>query len=166
MTAEAIRHRSMIIFEVLKRRVKKNLCICLSEGRGLKTLSKTDVLGDIGRLMIAPDDQCIIPKCVQEAINTNEERDFELLCFYYRFGEKASKGIRLAEFGKENTEHATVHSAVNIGTDCDIDLLWSVDGLQQTVGRRGTISTCLSFSDCGNFQSNVDGRTLDIGIEL
>ena len=39
--------------------------------------------------------------------------------------------------------------------------MWSVDGIQQVIGSRGILSTCLSFMDAGNYQSNLDGKPLD-----
>lgn len=35
-------------------------------------------------------------------------------------------------------------------------------GLQELIGLRCVLSTCLSLTDCGNFPSNLDGRPMDI----
>lgn len=44
--------------------------------------------------------------------------------------------------------------------------MWSSSGIQEVVGNRGVLRTCLSFADCGAFQSNLDGRPLDVKDDL
>ena len=39
-------------------------------------------------------------------------------------------------------------------------------GKQQIIGCRGALCTCLSFTDCGNIQSNFDGKAMDIRAKL
>lgn len=71
-------------------------------------------------------------------------------------------GLPLSDFNREEICRSTVHAAIDIFTDGEVDLLWSTSGLQELIGLRGVLSTCLSLTDCGNFQSNLDGRPMDI----
>lgn len=72
-------------------------------------------------------------------------------------------GLDLRCFKSEHVKKITVHSAVNIASDIDdIDLMWSSSGIREVIGNRGVLRTCLSFTDCGTFQSNLDGRPLDL----
>jgi hypothetical protein len=74
-----------------------------------------------------------------------------------------SSGLSLSDFYTQSILRTTVHVAGNILSDSEeIDLFWSTAGLEQVIGHRGTLTTCLSFRDCANYQSNLDGRAMDV----
>lgn len=165
MRKDIIKEFSFQQFNVLKSKLQKKLLAYVLQKKALKTLSKND-LNEIGKITVLPDDRQTILLALQGVLDSFENSEFELICFCFRFGEKMSNGLSLKEFGRDNIRKLTVHSAVNISSELDIDLFWSMGGLQSIVGSRGVLSTCLSFKDCGNFQSNLDGRLLDISHEL
>lgn len=102
-------------------------------------------------------------RSLQSVISELNVADFRSIVFCFRFGEKMTNGLSLSEFNQDIFEKVTVHAAVDIASNITgIDLFWSMSGLQEVVGNRGSLGTCLSFTDCGNFQSNLDGRALDI----
>ena len=90
---------------------------------------------------------------------------FRAVIFCFRFGEKNTGGVSLSEFEEVGVSRVTVHSAINLESDV-MELFWSTSGIHEVVGRRGMLYTCASFTDCGNYRSNLDGRVLDISKEL
>ena len=86
----------------------------------------------------------------------------DLSLFSFRFGEKLLQRLSLEGFLIDEIRSVTVHVGTDISSVYDIDLFWSMSGIQSLIGSRGVLSTCLSFSDCGNFQSNLDGRMMDV----
>lgn len=130
-----------------------------------KSLLKNDI-NDIGTFSLLPDDQEKILEIFQIALDqTLLDDNFEVIIFSFRFGEKSRRGIDLKPFDLKEVARVTVHAAIDISLE-DMDLMWSMSGLQQVVGQRGTLCNALSFRDCGNYQSNVDGRSMDITAEL
>ena len=131
----------------------------------MRTLAKND-MNDVRNFSVLPDDKDRIFAILQEAIDeTKLPEEFERVLFCFRFGEKSRNGINLNVFNLSEVKEVTVHSAVDIYSDT-FELMWSMSGLQGIVGNRGTLSTCLSFRDCGNFQSNLDGKMMDICKDL
>ena len=150
---------------MLKSKLQKKLLAGRLLGKGAISMAKNS-LSDTGRLTVLPADNHYFLSTVQQVIGTHESYDSRIICFCFRFGEKISGDFSLSAFGRNNIVSASIHAAVNIACDTNIDLLWSSDGVQQVVGSRGTVSTCLSFGDCVNYQSNLDGRLVDISSEL
>ena len=52
--------------------------------------------------------------------------------------------------------------ALTLEVEHPIKLFWSKQGLEAIVRGRGTLITAYSFSKCGNYQSNLDGKLLRI----
>lgn len=130
-------------------------------GIALRTLMKNDVM-QTNKLVIVPDDSKQIMATLQSAIEEYCVLDeMEVILFCFRFGEKASGGVSLTGFDRNETKRITIHSAMNIQSEY-MELLWSSYGLQSIVGSRGVLRSCLSFVDCANYQSNLDGRMMDI----
>ncbi|KAH3859574.1 hypothetical protein DPMN_102391 [Dreissena polymorpha] len=123
-------------------------------------------MNDVRYFTVLPDDKECIMSILQNAIDeTRLPDEFERLQFCFRFGEKCTNGIKLDAFDLSEIIRVTVHSAIDIRSDV-FDLMWSMTGLQKVVGSKGVLSTCLSFRDCGNFQSNLDGKLMDISKDL
>lgn len=60
-----------------------------------------------------------------------------------------------------------VHAGVSVEGILEDDiLLWSRMGIKSLIGKRGSFTTACSFYECANFQSNLDGKALDISGEL
>ncbi len=122
---------------------------------------KNDLL-DVCRMWIMPDDSKWVLEMLQEAVDTlGAGENMEVIIYCFRFGEKMTGGLGLEDFDRESVRRVTVHAAVDISSE-GVDVLWSMYGLQAIVGNRGVLSSCLSLSDSGNFQSNLDGRLIDI----
>lgn len=149
----------------LRNRFRKKLCDYAVRGIARRTLMKND-LNDLRKVFVLPDDSAVMLAALQGASEGFNSGTFRPIVFCFRFGEKMRDGIEMTRFDGKMIAKVTVHAAVDISSHCDIALMWSMNGLQEVVGTRGTLSTCLSFSDCGNFQSNLDGRLLAIGPEL
>ena len=130
-----------------------------------KTLMKNDLL-NIGTLFVLHDDcrqvLCILQESVDSCLVDNV---LQPILFCFRFGEKCSEGVSLKEYIPYETRSVTVHSAVDISSPV-MELLWSTAGLQSVIGSRGTLSTCATFAECGNYQSHLDGKLLDVSADL
>ena len=118
------------------------------------------------RLVVLPDDCSTILRTLQKSIEECPVMDgFRAVIFCFRLGEKKTGGMSLREFEEVDVSRVTVHSAINLESDV-MELFWSTSGIREVVGRRGMLYTCASFTDCGNYRSNLDGRALDISKEL
>lgn len=163
-----IKRRSYLVFMALRDAFKKQLVTYALSGTASRTLMKND-LNDLRKVYVLPDDRPALLSAVQRALESLEvPSTLRPIVFCFRFGEKMTGGLSLTEFDREAIERVTVHAAVDISdsSNTGIDLCWSMSGLQDVVGKRGTLCTCLSFTDCGNFQSNLDGKLADIEPEL
>lgn len=129
------------------------------------SLLKNDI-NDVGNLSVLPDDQETILQLLQNAVEQCFLDDhFTVIIFCFRFGEKSRLGINMMSFDWKEIARVTVHAAMDICSE-DMDLMWSMSGLQDIVGERGVLCNALSFRDCGNYQSNIDGREMAISQEL
>ena len=126
-----------------------------------RTLAKND-MNDVRKLFVLPDDSSLILNEFQKSIEEAEiDNHFEIISFCFRFGEKATDGVSLNHFKREHRKRVTIHCAVDISSD-EIELMWSRAGVQEIVGERGVLNSCYSFRDCVCYQSNLDGRLMDI----
>lgn len=84
------------------------------------------------------------------------------------FGQKSPGTLDLgALVDVDNITCASVHVACTLlPTDSRLQVMWSRVGLENLVGERGTLYPCLGMSECSNFQSNLDGRTMDVSRPL
>jgi len=158
---QIIRQQTFNTFLALRTRFKNILANYAMNGIASRTLMKNDII-DVRKMFVLPDDCSTILSAVQTALNDISLTGFRPIIFCYRFGEKMTDGLPLSDFNREEICRSTIHAAVDISTDGEVDLFWSTSGLQELIGQRGVLSTCLSLTDCGNFQSNLDGRLLDI----
>jgi len=134
----------------LRHKLSKRLKEAGLNRQVLNTLMKNN-LNNVRKLTILPNDSPGVLRLLQEVIDSlSNPYGFKKIIFSFRFGEKLSECMMLTEY---DCNEIRVY---------DIDLLWSRAGLQSLVGERGTLTTCLSFVDCGNFQTNLDGRIIDI----
>lgn len=85
-----------------------------------------------------------------------------------KFGQKLQDILVLQDF--VNLHHvlrASVHSACEVSSSNEsVNLFWSRLGIQEVVGYRGNTHTALSIRETLNFQSNLDGRGMDVSPEL
>jgi hypothetical protein len=156
------REQTANFVKYVREKFKAILVSLALRGEASRTLQKNDI-NNVSRLFLLPDDSSTILKSLQASINqVSPTGNMRPIMFCFRFGEKMTSGLSLSDFNLNFLTRTTLHVAVDISTDGDVDLLWSTAGLQEIIGLRGTLTTCLSFADCGNFQSNLDGRAMDI----
>lgn len=85
-----------------------------------------------------------------------------------KFGEKDEDPLSLYTLvDLTYVQNMSVHAACTLAAqNPSTHLLWSRYGLQNLVGPRGRLYTALSIHEAVNFQSNLDGRAMDISSEL
>lgn len=149
----------------LRLRFKKRLSEYAYQGIARRTLMKNDI-NNIKKVFVLPDDSAAILRALQDACEGYRSDRLKPVVFCFRFGEKMTNGLDLKSFHREGISNITVHAGIDISCDCGVDLMWSMSGIQEVVGCRGSISTCLSLNDCGNYQSNLDGKQIDLSRDL
>ena len=163
LTKESYRVMCCEYFERLRTKFQRRLFRV--RDRIGRTLAKND-MNDVRKLFVLPDDSSLILNEFQKSIEEAEiDNHFEIISFCFRFGDKATDGVSLNHFKREHIKRVTIHCAVDISSD-EIELMWSRAGVQEIVGERGVLNSCLSFRDCVCYQSNLDGRLMDISPEL
>lgn len=161
LQSQVIKEHCRRHLESVKSCFRRKLMDMGKSGKGLRTLMKNDVM-QTSKLAVVPDDSKLILATLQSAIDEYRALDeMDVILFCFRFGEKASGGVSLIGFDRNEIKRITIHSAINIQSEY-MELLWSSCGLQSIVGSRGVLRSCLSFVDCANYQSNLDGRMIDI----
>jgi hypothetical protein len=165
MVKENLKSFCFRYFQEIKGKFQRKLNEFCVRGTASRTLMKNDI-NNIEKMFVLPDDSKCILGILQNSIDECDiHGDFQAVLFCFRFGEKMSGGVSLRQFQRSEISRCTVHCAIDISSD-DMELFWSRDGIQSVVGVRGVLSTCASFSDCANYQSNLDGRAMDISSEL
>ncbi|XP_076089674.1 uncharacterized protein LOC143060243 [Mytilus galloprovincialis] len=132
-------------------------------GRARNTLMKVD-LHSVKHWTVMPDECMDVLKLLQVAVDEVTLPDGLIpIIFAFRFGERTKHDISLTGFNM--IRKTTVHVGVTISSN-DLQLLWARHGIQQVTGDRGTMYSCCSFSDIVNFQSNTDGRNIDVSADV
>ena len=148
----------------------------------LRALKKEDMsrdsvqknsLANPSRFNVLPQDQKfllgLLDRAVQ-AVDINE--DYEVLRSMSMFGQKSPCIVFLrALVDHTQIKSVSVHAActlvpVSTSGQSRMHLLWSRTGLEEVVGDRGMLFPTLSFGECANFQTNLDGRALDVRAPL
>ena len=120
-------------------------------------------------LNVLPDDQTFILSLLDDALKTTElPEGTRLVIFASRFGQKQMDPLYLANyFQMDAVESLSVHAACNLSCErFRTHLFWSRDGVQEVIGTRGRVFSSLSLIETANFQTNLDGRLLDISGDL
>ena len=133
-------------------------------GTGLvrNSLMKT-ALTKLTKLRLLPDERLILYSLFQNAIEKIDLfAGYKRIVFAFRFGERASKPPELEYFSPDTILNISVHIGCTVKANRGLEILWSRAGLQHVTGDRGSMLTCLSLFEACNWQSNLDGRALDI----
>lgn len=127
------------------------------------TLSKNN-LDNVKKMFVLPGDREIILSVFQQSLECTELvlPGFVPLLYTFRFGEKCKTPILLPVRDKSGVKDICVHVGINISSD-NYDFMWCREGVNNLLGKRGQITSSLSFFECVNFQSNLDGRALGVG---
>ncbi|CAG2198332.1 unnamed protein product [Mytilus edulis] len=128
---------------------------------------KKNVISDIRKLYVLPDDRQFILQIMDLALSQIEEvSNFEPVLIAFKFGDR-DRCDRIDLKNVFEAARVTVHVALTISSPIlNQSLFWSRFGIQDLVGERGNIVSALSISSCANFQSNLDGRGMDITADL
>lgn len=116
---------------------------------------------------IIPVDQAFYMSLLDRALSSLT-LDSRLLVKIYavKFGMKDRNSIQL-EGIFDHISKVSIHCAAELSSlTANVHLFWAKEGIRQLVGNRGKIFSCLSINEAMNYQSNVDGRALDIKPEL
>ena len=167
LTKETVRLLTVEYFMRLRNTVRIRLQQAARTGMAQHTMAKNNVVM-FEKLTILPDDSKVIFKILQDSMDECQAPNGLQKClFAFRFGEKSSKPFRIGDdFHLEHINRMTIHVACNVTSTSEVDLLWSRAGIQKVIGTRGSVTPCLSLQECGNFQSNLDGRAVDISPQL
>lgn len=162
MDDHSVRMYTFTTLRSVRQEFKNRLQNASKGGSVTNTLVKNN-LSDVKKLSILPDDSCEIMNILQQAIDAVQNPPgMRKILFSFRFGEKCSRPTDLPVSDALCVSDISAHIAMEIAADDDIDIFWSRYGLQEITGTRGLLTTCMSFAECANFQSNLDGRDLDI----
>ena len=165
-TETQVQNISVDYFQKLVFQWRLALYKLLENGKCRETLQKNKV-STTTKLHVLPDDQSDILQALSACIDScPHPQGYVPYLFVFRFGERRRTNFDINDFDKDNVTDESLHIAVTLSGTYDIGYLWSRQGLQRIVGERGCISSCLSFSEAANFQSNLDGRLLDISRHL
>lgn len=153
-------------FERVKEKVETMLSLESGENKRRASLLKNN-LRDISYWDVLTRDQSYILSIIENAVSRISLPPGMTCKFLVsQFGQKEHVPFQLENICKiEGIVSMSVHSAVNIGHD-DIHIMWSREALQKLLGRRGRLYQVLSFSEIANFQTNLDGKSIDISNEL
>ena len=133
-------------------------------GTGLvrNSLLKT-ALTKLTKLRLLPDERLLLYLLFQNAIEKMDLfADYKRTLFAFRFGERASKPPGLEYFLPDTILNISVHIGCAVNANRGLEILRSRAGLQHVTGDHGSMLTCLSLFEACNWQSNLDGRALDI----
>ncbi|KAG9262089.1 hypothetical protein AMEX_G23801 [Astyanax mexicanus] len=144
----------------------------------LKALPKQDIsrpsiqknrLYDLSSFNILPQDQAFFMRLIDSAVlNSQLVESLKSLVITYKFGQKQSTEFNLEEICDVSSLRCiSVHSACDISSaNGAVHHFWSRYALQDLVGTPGTLFSALSLREAVNFQSNLDGRQMDIDAHL
>lgn len=146
--------------------------------RKLRGLSPSDMarpsvqknaLYDPSHLNVLPQDQTLILSVLADALQEAAlPEGTELLIVASRFGQKQVEPLALANFFRmDAVRSVSIHTACTFsGASFRTNLFWAREGVQEVIGRRGSLYSALSLTETANFQTNLDSRALDISGDL
>ena len=126
-------------------------------------------LHDTSHMNILSQDHVFIMNMLDQALGkTICPSDTKVLIMASKFGQKEKTALIIPElFHHDLVKHVTVHSAVTLDASAySTHLFWARQGIQEIVGDRGVVFCCLSLAEAANFQTNLDGRLMDVSAEL
>ncbi|CAJ1054189.1 hypothetical protein AMEX_G23801 [Xyrichtys novacula] len=116
------------------------------------------------------DDQSMFLALVDTAIDSIElPNGVAVLRTVGQLGGQESKPIMLLDIlsSMDHIRSLSVHAACSIWhVDTDVDLMWSRWGINKLAGSRENVFSNLSIHEKANFQSNLDGRPMDVNHKL
>ncbi|CAG2241800.1 unnamed protein product [Mytilus edulis] len=144
-----------------------NKCKGLPEQDITRNTFKKNKIIDIRTWHVLPDDREFVLNLLCQTENSlPRDENFEFIIIAHRFGDRNSNAMNITEYDTANAS-TTIHAAVTLSSPIlNQNLFWSRSGIQDIIGDRGTLYSSLSFRSCCNFQTNLDGRSIDISGDL
>ncbi|CAJ1059929.1 uncharacterized protein LOC109197949 [Xyrichtys novacula] len=125
---------------------------------------------EFSKFRLFKDDQSMFLALVDTAIESTElPNGVAVMRTVGQLGEQESKPIMLLDVlsSMDHIRSLSVHAACSIRhVDTDVDLMWSRWGINKLAGSRGNVFSNLSIHEAANFQSNLDGRPMDVDQKL
>lgn len=154
---------------VLQRKLRQLVGTCEAKNK----LAKNNLF-DITKLTILPENQDDVLRVFDDVLDEMDLATSELkkIIFSFHFSDRCQKPSKLPTVRQESVNKITAHVAVSVSAkalalevEYPIQLFWSKQGLEE-IGKSGNLITAFSFAECGNYQSNLDGKMLDINPAL
>ncbi|XP_073770363.1 uncharacterized protein isoform X2 [Danio rerio] len=143
----------------------------------LKSASSKDIkrptmqknkLYDLSRFHILKQDQDFILETFDRALQSQPVDCLKPVIILCQFGQKDGSPLCLSELCRERSVVCfSIHAACEIGSrDENVHHFWSKYALKDLVGDKGSIFCPLSLREALNFQSNLDGRRMEVSGDL
>ena len=145
----------------------RQLLRCVPEGELKRPSLRKNVLDDTHNINVLPPDQHFFMRMLDRAVaKVPVEDHVRFVKLASQFGTKCTGRVDLNEtFDAEGIDFVSVHCAVEL-TSSEAHLLWAREGIYEVVGERGKAFHALSITEAINYQSNLDGRPMDIHADL
>lgn len=146
------------------RKQFSNTLMNLDKANLSRNTIKKNVISDIRKMHVLPDDRIFILEILDITLQKMDRiENFYPCIIAFKFGDRDhSNQIEVSAFNA-STADVSIHAALTISSPIlSQSLFWSRYGLQDIVGERGNIIPTFSLRSCANFQSNLDGKCMDI----
>lgn len=131
---------------------------------------KKNCLSDTSSMNILPQDQDFIMGLLDKALaeSIRQVSCLKIVIIASKFGQKQEEQENLGQlFHTGGISTVSIHTACNLSAEVyHLHLLWARHGLQELVGDRGQLFSCLSMAETANFQTNLDNRLIDVSGDL
>lgn len=159
-----------LFFQTFRIKFAQCLEAASQEEKHRDTLMKNS-LYDLKYWDVLPQDQDYVFTLMDRAVNQSKSilpTGLNPVVLLWQFGQKQRVDLDVSSLVHVNAiKHLSIHSAVTLDMSVsNTHLFWSRAGLQDLINTRGSLFSCYTFSEASNFQSNLDGRPLDIRGEL
>ena len=161
---ETARMVSLDFFQRYRENVLESLQTLSSENMNRPTIKKNS-LHEISSMNILPQDQEFVLNLFDKALEkTNTPSDLKVMRVVTKFGQKQTEALNLSNMCNiSEILSLSVHTACNLDArEHNTHLLWARRGIQEVIGTRGKLFSCLSLSEAANFQSNLDSQAIDV----
>ena len=167
--AGSMKYLSLLYFKQLRSNFIKVLKVApLSSDWRRPTMQKNN-LNNPTTFNVLPQDQDFVLGLLDEAVRQTElPQGLEANILLIKFGQKDPESLPFDDLvDRSLIQKVSIHAAFGVttpGSDCH--LFWARYGLQEVIGSRGSLFTALTMREACNFQTNLDGRPMDLTDDL
>ena len=130
---------------------------------------RKNTMYDLSRVNVLEPDQGFYLTLIDNALaNTAKNNSLRTIVILTKFGQKQRSDLNLCQLCEvARVKSVSIHTACDIQSKCgDYHHFWSKYALQKLVGLKGSVFAALSMREAVNFQSNLDGKKMDISKPL